>query len=198
LVIIIGGILMIIGSSSGLSIFSILVGLYNTYGVGYVSDAIGKNLTTGLAIILRVILYIMAGGGISVIIGAILVLINFHKIGKIIISLGSGMGLVGIIIFIIWSLIFVTSVGFFILRLLIDIYFIGVVMTVIGRKKMKKKEEFEFNEDILSIATENEKVDIKKSNNKITCAICKSINPENINYCRYCGTKLKYDLENYL
>ncbi len=189
---------MIIGSSSGLSIFSILVGLYNTYGVGYVSDAIGKNLTTGLAIVLRVILFIMAGGGISVIIGAILVLLHFHKIGKIIISLGSGMGLVGIFIFIIWSLIFVTSVGFFILRLLIDIYFIGVVMTVIGRKKMKIKKEFEFNEDILSIATENEKGDIEKSNNIITCVICKSTNPNNINYCRYCGTKLKYDLESYL
>ena len=48
---------------------------------------------------------IAAGGGVSVIIGAVIVGFGMYRLGKIIIALGAGMGLIGFIIFITGSII---------------------------------------------------------------------------------------------
>jgi hypothetical protein len=81
---------MIIGNFSGFRIFSFITDLYFEYGTSYVEDAVGKIATQIITIILIIILYIMAGGGISVIIGTSLVIARLHKLGKLIISLGTG------------------------------------------------------------------------------------------------------------
>ena len=189
---------MILGTASGLNLFPFLLELYNFYGIPYVNRIAGRNITRVLAVILRIILIIMAGGGISVIIGSILVLTHLHKLGRLLITLGSGMGIIGSIIFIMWNITFASSPAFFFIGLLLDIYFVGVIMTIIGRRKMKIKEEDEFAEENFEpLLTPNEP-EPQTNSDTIPCPVCDTGNPKNATYCRQCGTSLNYDLESYL
>lgn len=52
-----------------------------------------------LNLILRIFNYIALGGGASVIIGVIIVALGQYGIGKFIISLGAGLGLIGLIVY---------------------------------------------------------------------------------------------------
>jgi predicted membrane protein len=144
----------------------------------------------------------MAGGGISVIIGTSLVIARLHKLGKLIISLGTGMGLIGLIIFLLIETTLINPIetgsdlGFFILRLLIDFYFIGVLLTIFAKRKMKviskEPEEKKYIEQFLPQEKTGE------ITNKIKCPACKEENNDYEIYCQYCGTALKYNLESHL
>jgi len=205
LVSIIGGILMLLGNFSGLQLFHLAIGLYFEYGVPYVRSIIGPIPTTALTIFLTIILYIMAGGGISVIVGTILILFHLHKLGKLIITLGTGTGLIGITIFLLIETTIINPIeswfdfGFFIIRLLIDLYFLGIILAIIARKKMKKigEEEDYTGEFVKDLFPEKEE-EIDQLQKKIICPICKSANSDIDSHCRYCGTALKYDLESHL
>lgn len=196
---------MIIGNFSGLQLFQLILGLYFEYGVPYVRGTIGRIPTTILTIFLTIILYIMAGGGISVIVGTFLILFHLHKIGKLIITLGTGTGLIGISIFLLIEITIINPIetwadfGFFILRLLIDFYFIGIIFVMIARKKMKtigEEQEFDFKSSEQFILEKEEVLeDIPKN---IICPVCKTANSDSKSYCQYCGTALKYDLESHL
>ena len=196
---------MLIGNFSGLQLFQLIIGLYFEYGVPYVRSIIGPIPTTALTIFLTIILYIMLGGGISVIVGTILILFHLHKLGKLIITLGTGTGLIGITIFLLIETTIINPIeswfdfGFFIIRLLIDLYFLGIILAIIAHKKMKKigeEEDYtgEFVEDLLPEKEE----EIDQLQKKIICPICKSANSDTDSNCRYCGTALKYDLESHL
>ena len=208
LICIVGGILMFIGNFSGLQLFHLIIGLYFEYSVPYVRSVIGPIPTIALTIFLTVVFYIMAGGGISVIVGAILILIHLHKLGKLIITLGTGTGLIGISIFLLIETTIINPIeswldfGFFVLRLLIDLYFLGIIIAIIARKKMKKIGEEEgiyTSEYVPDLFSEKEKEEeIEQLQKKIICPICKSANSDTESHCHYCGTALKYDLESYL
>ncbi len=198
---------MLIGNFSGLQLFQLIIGLYFEYGVPYVRNVVGPIPTTALTIFLTVILYIMLGGGISVIVGAIFVLIRLHKLGKLIITLGTGTGLLGISIFILIETTFINPIdnwldfGFFMLRLLIDLYFLGIILAIVARKKMKQigEEEDYTGKSVKDLFPEKEKEEeIDHLQKKIICPICKSANSDTESHCRYCGTALKYDLESNL
>ena len=189
---------MIIGTASGLNLFPLLLELYNSYGIPYVNRVVGRNITRVLAVILRIVLIIMAGGGISVIIGSILVLTHLHKIGRLLITLGSGMGIIGSIVFIMWNITFAPSAGVFFLGLLLDIYFVGVILTIIGRRKMKIKEEDEFDEEDFEPLLRPNEPEPRINNDTVPCPVCDTGNPKTATYCRQCGTSLNYDLESYL
>ena len=201
----IGGILMLLGNFSGLQLFHLAIGLYFEYGVPYVRSIIGPIPTTALTIFLTIILYIMAGGGISVIVGTILILFHLHKLGKLIITLGTGTGLIGITIFLLIETTIINPIeswfdfGFFILRLLIDLYFLGIILAIIARKKMKKigEEEDYTGEFVKDLFPEKEE-ETDQLQKKIICPICKSANSDTDSHCHYCGTALKYDLESHL
>lgn len=189
---------MILGTASSLNLFPLLLELYNSYGIPYINRIAGRNITRVLAVILRIVLIIMAGGGISVIIGSILILTHLHKLGRLLITLGTGMGLIGSIIFIMWNITFAPSAAVFFLGLLLDFYFLGVILTIIGRRKMKIKEEDEFEEeDFEPLLTPNEP-EPRINNDTVPCPVCDTGNPKNATYCRQCGTSLNYDLESYL
>ncbi len=189
---------MIVGSASSLNLFPFLLDLYSSYGIAYVNRIVGRNITRVIAVILRIVLIIIAGGGISVIIGSILVLTHLHKLGRLLIILGSGMGLIGSIIFIMWNITFAPSAGIFFLGLLLDFYFLGVILTIIGRRKMKIKEEDEFEEeDFEPLLTPNEP-EVRINGNTLPCPVCDTRNPKTATFCRQCGTSLNYDLESYL
>ena len=83
------------------------------------------------------------GGGIAVIAGALIIAIDHFHIGKFIIGFGAGMGLIGLIIFILISLIQGAIVAEFV-GIVIGIIngsygFLGVILTIIARLKLKKE-----------------------------------------------------------
>ncbi|MFX0071215.1 MAG: hypothetical protein ACFFAO_09010 [Candidatus Hermodarchaeota archaeon] len=195
---------MIIGNISGLQIFVILLELYFEYGASYLSDAIGNTSTRALTIFLIIIFYIMAAGGISVVIGTILVLSHIHKLGKLIMSLGTGTGLFGIIIFLLIETTIINPInswigfGFFILRLIIDLYFIGIILVLIGRRKMKKTSKEDNLENLPLQIDYNKEIELEQTTNIIKCPVCSSGNSIVDNFCQSCGTALNYNLEHNL
>lgn len=132
---IIGGILMFLGSMIGsISFFETIFGL--------LVDEIGEDMANIVSIILQILAYIAMGGGISVIVGALMVAKDHYRLGKFVIGIGAGMGLIGLIVFIITSIVNGTVVGEFlgiVLQILNGSYgFLGVILTIIARKKLKK------------------------------------------------------------
>ena len=85
------GALMIIGSAVGSLAFYEF--LYNIFS-DYITDDL-KPLISG---ILAIISFLAAGGGYTVIAGVILVMLNQYRLGRIIISFGTGFGILGIIV----------------------------------------------------------------------------------------------------
>lgn len=196
---------MLLGNFGGLQLFHLAIGLYFEYGVPYVRSIIGPIPTTALTIFLTIILYIMAGGGISVIFGTILILFHLHKLGKLIITLGTGTGLIGITIFLLIETTIINPIeswfdfGFFIIRLLIDLYFLGIILAIIARKKMKKiGEEEDYTGEFVKDLFPKKEEEVDQLQKKIICTICKSANSDTDSHCHYCGTALKYDLESHL
>jgi len=137
---ILGGILMFIGSATGsIALYEVIYELT----IGY----IGEELATIFSIILKIFGYIAAGGGISVIVGALIVAMGRYRLGKFIIGLGVGLGLISLIIFIITAIIEGTITGFFI-ELITELIalkggfgFTGAILTFFSRRQLKKEEK---------------------------------------------------------
>jgi hypothetical protein len=139
IVCIIGGILMILGSTIGnIAFFEIIYGLLTTV----LTNPIWINV---FDIGMQVLGFIAAGGGISVIIGALLVWMGANRLGKIIIGLGAGMGLISFIIFIIVGIVggsIVSDLIGIVLEVVNGGYgFLGVLLTIVARTNLKRKEE---------------------------------------------------------
>ncbi|MFX1393887.1 MAG: hypothetical protein ACFFAH_09965 [Promethearchaeota archaeon] len=138
---IIGGILMIIASIVGNAL------VYQQI-VDYTVNQFPE-YETFLRIFLTICIYIALGGGISVILGAIITF-SALKLGKWIIGLGAGMGLLGFIIFIV-SGIYAGTITGTVLEIIIGLLLgplsygiIGVFITIFARRAMKKgKKEIE-------------------------------------------------------
>lgn len=137
----IGGILMLIASIVGTAVVYVII-------VDFMSKRFPK-YAGYLQIILAIFIFIALGGGISVVIGAIMS-IKTLGIGKWIIGLGAGMGLIGFITFIVTGIIAGTLTGT-IVEIIIGLLLgpasygiIGVFITIFARRAMtkdKKKEE---------------------------------------------------------
>ncbi|MFX1393888.1 MAG: hypothetical protein ACFFAH_09970 [Promethearchaeota archaeon] len=128
---ILGGILMILSSIIGSVSFFALV-------FGIASDLLGSEVAFILSIILIIFAFIAGLGGIAVIIGVILVVRDKIGLGKFIIGLGAGMGLIGFIIFIITSIM---AGPLAILYAFINGSYglLGVILTIFARRKFKKE-----------------------------------------------------------
>ena len=137
---VVGGILIAIGGLVGnvtffSQIFELLLSLYPD-----------ENLATVLALVLQIFGYIAAGGGFSVIIGALLVGTRRFSLGKFVIGLGAGMGLIGLVVFLISALISGTLVG----ELMVVVLglvglnegtgFVGILLTILARSRLRKPE----------------------------------------------------------
>ena len=127
---ILGGILMIISSIIGsVSFFALVFGL--------ASDLLGSEAAFILSIVLIIFAFIAGLGGVAVILGVILVVRDKIGLGKFIIGLGAGMGLIGFIIFIITSIM---AGPLAIIYALINGSYglLGVILTIFARRKFKK------------------------------------------------------------
>jgi ribosomal protein L40E len=182
-----GGILMIIGSAIGSAAFYF-------YLANLVSSYINPEFMPLVAIILTILEYISFYGGYSVVIGAILIFLNQIRLGKIIISVATIFGMIGLVFYIgMWILghpaisvsptvqdqmysIFTYNSG---------IAFTGTALAVLGRygiKKPKKEEKEVFIEKEKSNDSIAENLDSK------FCPKCGAKLPIKANFCNECGT----------
>ncbi|MFW9867176.1 MAG: hypothetical protein ACFFBI_05245, partial [Promethearchaeota archaeon] len=140
IVCIIGGILMILGSTVGnVAFFETIYGLLSVHLTSY------PILLKAFNVAMLVLGYIAAGGGISVIVGALLVAIGANRFGKIIIGIGAGMGLISFIIFLVVGIVggtIVSDLEGIVLEVVNGGYgFLGVLLTIVARTNLKRKEE---------------------------------------------------------
>ncbi|MHA1255104.1 MAG: hypothetical protein ACTSPS_05825 [Promethearchaeota archaeon] len=137
---IIGGALMLLASIVGTAASYLIIG-----------DIVAKQLPEYRDLIitfLGICVFIAGFGGASVIVGAIIAF-KVRPMGKWIIGLGAGMGLIGFISWIVTGIIAGTLTGT-VIEILIGLLLgpasygiIGVFITIFGRKKIKKKKEDE-------------------------------------------------------
>ena len=136
----VGGVLMLIAS---------IVGSATIYA--FIVDEVSKRFPeyeNFLRIFLGICIFIAGAGGVSVIVGAIIAF-KVRPIGKLIIGLGAGMGLIAFIIWIVTGIMAGTLTGT-LLEIIIGLLLgpasygiIGVFITVFARKRIKKKKEKE-------------------------------------------------------
>ncbi len=141
-----GGTLMIIGSAIGSAVFYV-------YLANLVSSYISPEFMPLVAVILTVLEYIAFYGGYSVIVGAILILIDQIRLGKIIIMVATSFGMLGLVFYVgIWILgysgIGVSPAVQTILTQMYSLFtyntglaFTGTILAVIGRYGIKKPEK---------------------------------------------------------
>jgi len=184
-----GGALMIIGSATGSAVFYV-------YLANLVSSYISPEFMPLVAAILIVLEYISFYGGYSVIVGAILILVNQIRLGKIIIMVATGFGMLGLVFYVgMWvlGLPFIT-VSPTVEAILIQMYslftynsglaFTGTAIAVLGRYGIKKSEKVEKD-----VSTEKAKSDdsITENLDSKFCPKCGAKLPSKANFCNQCG-----------
>ena len=100
-----------------------------------IKEFVTNNVTDNeIVLYIFVILILIASlGGIAVIIGGLLIGKNKVKTGKFIIALGTGLGLIGLIV----SIIIGVSEGSFTLNSLITLGAIGLILSIVARMMAK-------------------------------------------------------------
>lgn len=131
---IIGGILMILSSLIG-SLGFIGTVLKQAAGV------LGPEMQQIISNLLTVLGYVAAGGGISVILGALIVGFGPDRLGRIIIGFGIGTSIIGLIIILVTNIIGGSSIND-LFGILISTFnggygLAGVLVSIISRMKMK-------------------------------------------------------------
>ena len=183
---ILGGVLMIIGSAIGSALFY-------EYLYALALPYIGPEFLPVVQAILTILKFIAYYGGYSVLVGAFLILIKMTRVGKIIITIATSFGILGLIIYAItWA------VGNFgipldppVQLILTEIYsiftfnsgmaFTGTVLAVIGRYGVKRSEKMEKGS-----STSNQKSNDTKDGAKF-CPNCGATLPLKANFCNKCG-----------
>jgi len=129
---VIGGILLLIGGSTGMAGF--LRELSNI-----VQDLMGGE-NQAVATIFWILIIIATLGGLAVIIGGLLIYKNHIIIGKILITLGAGMGIIGLIISLISALAQGETIQFF-SWLTTSFLGVGIILTLVARFMAKRDKE---------------------------------------------------------
>jgi hypothetical protein len=129
---------MIIGSSVG-NLF--LYYLFFEITLNYISD---KTIITTLLILIVIFQIIAESGGIAVIVGTFLISVEHYKYGKFLSSLGTGIGVIGLLALIILSF----YLGLIVIERTLSLItiicggsfvgFIGLILSIIARKKLGK------------------------------------------------------------
>lgn len=130
----IGGALMLVSSIVG------RVGFLGTL-LSLISEFVGPETQRIIEIVLTVFTFIAAGGGISVIIGALIAGFNSDFIGRIVIGFGIGVSLISLIILLITSIfggVTIDDLPTILLTTFNGIFgLVGVVISIIGRMRLK-------------------------------------------------------------
>ncbi len=121
-----GGILMIIGSVAGdVTVYRMIF--------DFIEEHVTQDYSMVFSIILTILGVIAAGGGFTVLVGTGVIASGHSLVGKIVIALGAGMGIIGLIIMLVTGAISGTLMD----RLFsIGPGFVGVLLTIIARLKL--------------------------------------------------------------
>ncbi len=187
LVIIIGGILMIIGSAVGSAVFyQYLFTLADPY-IGVEFKPLVSSLFTALG-------YIAFFGGHSVLVAVFLILLKWYKVGRIIITIATSFGIMGLIIYAITYIVGVLGIPLdppvqLILDNIVSLFtfnsgiaFAGTAVAVIGKFRLKRAVRAEKTDA---------KVEARSSSNNPgskSCPNCGATLPLKANFCNKCGT----------
>lgn len=185
LLIIVGGILMIVGSATGSGFYSYLLGLTIPY--------IGPEFIPLVSAFLIILEYITYFGGYSVLVGVFLILIKFDRVGKIIITIATSFGFLGLIIYAITWIVGYVGIPLdptwqTILNQIYNLFtfnsgtaFAGTAIVLFGKFGLKRAES----------ADEKESEGAKKSSSDNPgskfCPNCGSSLPKKANFCNKCG-----------
>jgi len=122
---IIAGIFLLVAGVSGLATWETI------------QDFVTKNIIDNVIvqIVFAVLIFIASLGGISVITGGLLIGKNNVGIGKFLITLGAGLGLIGLI----FSIIVVYMEGNLTIGSFFSIGAIGLILSIIARMRAKKE-----------------------------------------------------------
>jgi len=131
---IIGGILIVLSSLIG------SLGFIGTV-LKLAAGVLGPEMQQIISNLLTVLGYIAAGGGISVILGALIAGFGPDRLGRIIIALGIGINIIGLIIILVTNIIGGSSIND-LFGILISTFnggygLAGVLMSIVSRMKMK-------------------------------------------------------------
>ena len=118
------GILLLISGVSGLATWEAIKNFVTTYVIdNYI-----------VQIIFAILIFIASLGGLSVIIGGLLIGRDKIRTGKLFITLGAGLGLIGLII----SIIITIMENNFLIGSFFSVGAIGLILSIIARMMVKK------------------------------------------------------------
>ena len=186
LLIIVGGVLMIVGSATGSAFYTWL--LNTLIGAGLIGPEFIP-LVTSIMVLLD---YITFYGGYSVLVGVFLILIKWNKVGRIIITVATGFGLLGLIVYAItwivgyvgipldatWLTILDTIYGVFTFNS--GLAFAGTAIAVVGKFGLKRAEKADEEEE-----KEEESSSVNPGSKH--CPNCGAKLPARANFCNKCG-----------
>ena len=193
LVIIGGAILMIVGSAVGSQFYTTL--LEQLILAGF----IGPEFIPLVTSIMTVLGYIALFGGYSVLVAVFLILIKLNRVGRLIITIATGFGILGLIIYgVSWA------VGYFSIPLdttwetiLNQVHGLftfdsglaltGTAIVVVGKFLLKRSEKaYEEKTEEAIEADEREESSSNNSDSKF-CPECGAKLPARANFCNKCG-----------
>ena len=130
----IGGVLMLLSSVVG------SVGFIDTV-LTWAAGVFGLEMTKTFSILMTILAYIAAGGGISVIVGSLIAGYGPDRIGRIVIGIGIGTGLIGLIIILITNLMTGVSISdlpnIFLSAFNGTYGLVGVLISIFSRMRLK-------------------------------------------------------------
>jgi len=190
LLISVGGILMIVGSATGSAFYTWLLEKL------ILADLIGPEFIPLVTSIMVVLGYIALYGGYSVLVGVFLILIKINRVGRIIITIATGFGMLGLIIYAttwivgtfnitlvpMWQTILDGIASLFTYNS--GIAFAGTAIAVFGKFGLKRAERAEKTDE--GEAKEGESTEKNITDSKF-CPQCGAKLPAHANFCNKCG-----------
>lgn len=192
LLIIIGGALMIVGSAIGSA------GFYE-YLISLAIPYVGPEYLPLVSALLTILQYIALFGGYSVLVGVLLIILKFNKLGRIIISIATSFGLLGLLIYAAtwivgafninlstaWQTTLDTIYGYFTFNS--GLAFSGTAIAIFGKFGLKRSEKaYEEKAEEAIEEYEEEESSSDDSGSKF-CPECGNKLPARANFCNECG-----------
>lgn len=192
LVIIVGAILMILGSAVGSQFYTKLLEQLILGGF------IGPEFIPLVSAIMIILEYIALFGGYSVLVAVFLILIKMGRLGRIIITIATGFGFLGLIIYgVSWA------VGYFSIPLepawqtVLDqvhglftfdsgMALAGTAVVVIGKFGLKRAEKA-YKEEVEEVLEDESEEEEEFSSGSKFCPECGAKLPARANFCNQCG-----------
>jgi ribosomal protein L40E len=175
---------MIVGSAIGSAAFY-------EYLISFVTPYIDPQYLPAISVILTILQYIAYFGGYSVLAGVLLILLKLSRLGRIIITIATSFGLLGLIIYAamwavgyfnialdpVWQTLLDTIYGLFTFNS--GLAFAGTAAAIVGKFGLKRAEK----------ADEEEEEEESSSNNSGSkfCPECGAKLPAHANFCNKCG-----------